>query len=93
MQRIAARDELANTLSAHVGTFDHKGMTLEQVAAYGVEKLELKADKGHELATLRGFLAGASKNHARTTVGTGADSAPRSGQVDAYLNGTTAATK
>lgn len=90
MQRIAQRDELANTLSAHVGAFDHKGMTLDQVAAYGVEKLELAADKGHELATLRGFLAGASKNP-RTTVGTGADSAPRSGQVDDYITGKTTA--
>lgn len=38
---ISKRDSLANKLSYHVGAFDHKEMTLEEVAEYGVKKLEI----------------------------------------------------
>jgi hypothetical protein len=61
MQDIAMRDTLAASLSAHVGTFDHKDKTLNEVAAYGVEKLGLQVQAGSEVATLTGFLAGAAK--------------------------------
>jgi 8-oxo-dGTP pyrophosphatase MutT (NUDIX family) len=54
--RMAKRDELAKKISQHVGTFDHSAMTLDAVVAYGCEKLGLAADKGHEVATLSGFL-------------------------------------
>lgn len=54
--RIAKRDDLAAKISAHVGTFDHKGMTLDDVVAYGMDKLQLAADKGQEASTLAGFL-------------------------------------
>ena len=53
---INRRDTLAESLSKHVGTFDHSEMTLDEVAVYGAEKLELKCEKGSELATLNGFL-------------------------------------
>jgi len=56
MGEISKRNSLAESLSLHVGTFDHAEMTLDDVAGYGIEKLELKCDKGTELATLNGFL-------------------------------------
>jgi hypothetical protein len=56
MGEIAQRDALAEKLSHHVGAFDHKDKTLAEVAAYGVEKLGLKCEKGQERAALDGFL-------------------------------------
>lgn len=54
--RIAKRDDLAAKISQHVGTFDHKSMTLDDVVAYGCDKLGIKADKGQEAAMLAGYL-------------------------------------
>ena len=56
VKEVAARDELATKLAAHIGTFDHKEMTLNEVASYGAEKLGLKVDKGAERIALDGFL-------------------------------------
>lgn len=54
--RIAKRDTLAAQISKHVGTFDQASMTLDDVVAYGCDKLGIKADKGQEGAMLAGFL-------------------------------------
>lgn len=54
--RIAKRDSLAEKISQHVGTFDHKGMTLDDVVTYGCDKLGIKADKSAQAAMLEGYL-------------------------------------
>lgn len=54
--RIAKRDDLAAKISQHVGTFDHKGMTLDDVVTYGCDKLGIKAAKGLQAAMLEGYL-------------------------------------
>lgn len=54
--RIAKRDTLAAKISQHVGTFDHKSMTLDDVVAYGCDKLGIKADKAAQAAVLDGYL-------------------------------------
>lgn len=56
IREIADRDSLANQLSGFIGTFDASDKTVDEVAAYGVEKLGLKCDKGQERAALTGFL-------------------------------------
>lgn len=56
MGEVKARDALAHKLSAHVGTFDHLEMTVEEVAKYGCEKLGLKVQAGSERIALDGFL-------------------------------------
>lgn len=48
---------LATKLKPHVGVFDHSGKTEAEIAAYGVKKLGLNADKGMEIPTLKGYLA------------------------------------
>lgn len=49
----ADKSDLVERLSIHVGTFDHSRMTVEQVAAYGVEKLGIKnVPAGHERVAL-----------------------------------------
>jgi hypothetical protein len=85
---ISKRDDLAERLSQHIGTFDHKEKTLEEIAKYGVDKLGIKCPAGHEITLLDGFLAG--KKSAMQTVGTVAqDSAEitQSATIDAYLKG------
>jgi hypothetical protein len=58
LQEVAQRDSLAERLSHHIGTFDHRDKTLGEVATYGAQKLGLKVSRGQELAALTGYLAG-----------------------------------
>ena len=90
LRSIAKRDALADKLSSHIGTFDHKEMTLAEVAAYGAKKLDLKASPGQELPMVEGYLAAAKQSTGSFGVvkGSGQDAAPKkSGKVLAYLNG------
>lgn len=83
---ISKRDILAGQLSRHIGTFDHSEMTLDEVAVYGAEKLELKCEKGSELAALGGFL----HNRNPSTVGHGLDSKTSDQDMDGlddYIKG------
>lgn len=75
----AARDKLASRLSPHVGTFDAADKTLSQVAAYGAEKLGLKAPAGSELVAVESYLTAAEKAGPAPTVRTGMDAAPTGG--------------
>ena len=87
LSEVAKRDELANKLSSFVGVFDHAEKTLGEVAAYGVEKLGIKCDKGQELAVLQGFLHNRS---AKPEAGFALDSKEQGGkdnEIDAYING------
>lgn len=72
-RQIKARDELARSLSVHVGTFDHSDMTTGDVARYGAKKLGLKVRKGTEIAAVQGYLAGAQKPAQRLVSGVGLD--------------------
>ena len=56
MESFSKRDALASKLEQHVGTFDHSMKTLEEVAAYGVEKLALPCEAGGEVAALNAAL-------------------------------------
>ena len=80
--RLSQRDELAEKLSNHIGTFDHKTKTLDEVAEYGVKKLGLNCKRGHEQSVLQGYLAAAKVS---PVVSVAQDSAEHSSQLDAYL--------
>ena len=75
--RIAKRDQLAEKISQHVGTFDHKSMTLDDVVAYGCDKLGIKADKGLQAAMLEGYLHAKPAGTPAASV-SGMDAAPGS---------------
>lgn len=54
---MGAKSKLADDLSWHIGTFDHAGMGLDEVAKYGVEKLKLEGVvAGQEQAALNVYL-------------------------------------
>ena len=82
---ISKRDELAKKLSHHIGTFDHSCKTTLEVAAYGIKKLGLKCNKGHEISMLNGFLAAASKQSPISSIAK--DSSYESSCIDNYLKG------
>lgn len=88
--RIAKRDDLATKISQHVGTFDHKGMTLDDVVTYGCDKLGIKADdKDRQAAMLEGYLQAKPAATPAATV-TGMDSAAsgsKSNFVTKHLKG------
>lgn len=85
---IQSRNSLAESLSQHVGTFDHAAMTLGEVAAYGVTKLGLKdVPAGHEITAVRAALSAKPVSQPVT----GMDAAPKAPVLDAYLAGPTAA--
>lgn len=53
VKTLARKTDLASRLAVHIGTFDHAGLTFDQVVAYGVEKLGLKdVPKGSEAVAL-----------------------------------------
>jgi len=65
----ARRTSLVERLSKHVGTFDHATMTLADVAAYGISKLEIKGvAKGTEIVALDAFLQAKPDPTKATTV-------------------------
>lgn len=76
LEEVAKKTRLADELSYHIGAFDHLEMGLSDVVRYGLKKLDLKATKGQEEATLRGYLAGAKK-------------ATRVGAMDSKISSTT----
>lgn len=82
---LSQRDDLAKKLSNHIGTFDHSLKTTNEVAEYGIKKLGLKCQKGHEISMLNGFLAASSKNN--KVVSIAKDSAYESDYIDNYLKG------
>lgn len=52
IKMLGQRDSLVKRLIPHIGVFDHASMTIEQVAAYGCNKLGIKAEKGFERVAL-----------------------------------------
>ncbi|WP_176691693.1 DUF2213 domain-containing protein [Superficieibacter electus] len=89
MGQIARRDALAEQLSHHVGAFDHREKTLDEVAKYGVEKLGIKCADGMEEAVLQGYLHARPINFGGdidTTYQATSDSAD-SDEISDYLGG------
>ena len=51
---VAARDDLAKRVSAHIGVFDHADKTLAEVVKYAADKLGVAAEKSAVEAFLKG---------------------------------------
>lgn len=58
MKELNQRNKIAQEVSSVVGTFDHAEKTTEEVLAYGLEKVGIKAPAGQEAAAWSGFMAG-----------------------------------
>ena len=83
-RELEKRNNLANKLSKHIGTFDHAEKTFDEVARYGVKRLNISCKKGHEEAALNGYLAAAQSSSPVTHA---QDSNIKAAGIDAYLKG------
>lgn len=83
---LSKRDALAERVKARVGTFDHSGMTVAQVAAYGVEKLEIKnIPAGSEIIALDAALQ-AMGDAPRPVATHGLDAAPDGAKAGSFVD-------
>lgn len=83
----ADRNDLAERLSRHVGTFDHSRMTVAQVAKYGVDKLGLKnVAAGNERIALDAALQ-AKTIPSPVTVATDSATKPLVASIAAFTTG------
>lgn len=83
--RIAAKASLYGDLSAVVGAFDHSEMTIEAMATYGCDKLEIKPTGTDPVAYLRGYLSAKGKH--QPAPASAMDKKSSVGFMDKYLSG------
>jgi len=83
-KEMAVRDALVKRLQPHIGVFDHREKTLNEVAKYAIKRLNVKCLKGHEHAAIEGFLSGARVS--RPAIGLDSNRI-KSDCIDAYLQG------
>lgn len=57
----ARKEKLGKEVEKVLGTFDHSEMTELEIAKYACDKLELGAEEGQEISTLKGYLKGVEK--------------------------------
>lgn len=61
IKMFARKEKLAKEVEEVLGTFDHSEMTEKEIAKYACDKLELGAEEGQEVSTLKGYLKGVEK--------------------------------
>jgi len=81
----ASKNELVENISQHVGAFDHAEKSLEEVAQYGIDKLEIECEKGSEIAVLKGFFHNRPKVSENAFSMDRKDKGGEGNQVSAYL--------
>lgn len=62
IKMFARKEKLGKEVEEVLGTFDHEEMTELEIAKYACDKLELAAEQGQEIATIKGYLKGVEKN-------------------------------
>ena len=82
MREIAHRDRIADGVADVIGAFDHSEMTVQEVATYACDKLELSKE-GDCVARIEGYIAARSKSVGATFA---EDSAEDSDFESKYLN-------
>ena len=84
---ISQRNALAGKLAGFVGVFDHSEMTLDEVANYGVTKLEIPGvTKGQEVSAITAYLHGRAAPNANVTYVAAMDARDPKNPLKDYLN-------
>jgi hypothetical protein len=81
------KNELAERLSVAVGVFDHAAMSLDDVAKYGVGKLNLDAPDGVEFAVLNAHLNAVTASGGRFSVEDGGIENSKPSAAANYIEG------
>lgn len=84
LAEMSQRNDLANKLSKHIGTFDHADKTLQEVASYGVKKLGIACREGSELDVLSGYFA--AKKTSPMSAGLDSKVSTKSSYIDKFYN-------
>ena len=84
-KNIAKTSKLYDTLSAHVGAFDHSEMDLDKMAKYGCKKLGLEVGKESRVPFLEAYLLG--KGAAAPVVAMDTSATKSGNFVQRYLKG------
>lgn len=90
MAELNQRNEIAKTVEAQFGTFDHAESTASEVAAYGLKKAGIEAPAGAEVAVWNAYSAGRKTNAGQVRHAT--DAAPKA-PVGSLIASTLAASK
>lgn len=83
----ARKEKLGKEVEKVLGTFDHSEMTEKEIAKYACDKLELGAEEGQEISTLKGYLKGVEKQKVEVKMKEAEDSADKatSSSFDNYI--------
>lgn len=88
VRMLAEKNTLADKLAAHVGTFDHRLMTLGDVVKYGVDKLNVKvAVAGQEAVALDAYLQAKPVRAAATYAADAAQNSTLAKAIGDYATG------
>lgn len=89
VKEFSDKEKLADNLSHFVGVFDSREMTLSEVSQYGVSKLGLKCQKGHEQTALDAYFKGKKDSFKPTSSAMDHKSTSTKGDplVEAYIRG------
>jgi hypothetical protein len=82
LREVSDRNKLVERVSPLIGTFDHADLTIDEVAKYALDKLNLKAKSGQEYAVLEGYLAAKTTSPQATVT---MDAKPVSDVVTSYF--------
>lgn len=83
----ARRDSLVKSLTPFIGTFDHAEMSVEEVAQYGVKKLEIPAQAGQEIGAVTAYLHGRQPARPTHTIANMDRKEGETSSVDDYMTG------
>lgn len=89
IKQIGQRDMLVDAIKPIIGdNINYKRMTVNEVAKYACDKLDLKVSKGQEVSVLRGYIAGSKRNKVNYSLDNAVSIAPaKDPAFDRYMEG------
>lgn len=87
IKMIAQRDALASKLKPIIGDFNYQTKTLDQVAKYACDALDIKVSSKNAKAAIKGYLAGYKKSAKKYSMDSAISTNKTNSQIAKYLKG------
>lgn len=87
IKMIAQRDALASKLKPIIGDFNYQTKTLDQVAKYACDALDIKVNPKDAKAAIKGYLAGYKKSAKKYSMDSAVSMNKTNSQIEKYLKG------
>lgn len=87
IKMIAQRDALVSKLKPIIGNFNYQTKTLDQVAKYACDALDIKVSSKNAKAAIKGYLAGYKKSAKKYSMDSAISSNKTNSQIEKYLKG------